>query len=50
LARINGSAAWQGVSVTTGEIAEKACYVEIKEMGMLVGEQDQYASAFGRLN
>jgi D-glycero-alpha-D-manno-heptose-7-phosphate kinase len=47
---INGLAAWQGVPLTRHEVAEKACYIEIEKMGMPVGKQDQYASAFGGLN
>jgi D-glycero-alpha-D-manno-heptose-7-phosphate kinase len=47
---INGLAAWQGMSLTSAEVAERACYVEIEKMGMPVGKQDQYASAFGGLN
>ncbi|GAB4531000.1 MAG: GHMP kinase [Anaerolineae bacterium] len=47
---INGLAAWQGLSLTPAEVAEKACYIEIEKMGMPVGKQDQYASAFGGLN
>jgi galactokinase/mevalonate kinase-like predicted kinase len=47
---INGLATWQGMSLAPGEIAEKACNVEIDKMGMPVGRQDQYASAFGGLN
>lgn len=47
---INGLAAWQGMSPSRDDIAEKACYVEIQKMGMPVGKQDQYASAFGGLN
>ena len=47
---INGLAAWQGVPLTPYEVAEKACYIEIIKMGMPVGKQDQYASAFGGLN
>jgi D-glycero-alpha-D-manno-heptose-7-phosphate kinase len=47
---INGLAAWQGMSLTPVEVAEKACYIEIDKMDMPVGRQDQYASAFGGLN
>ena len=47
---INGLAAWQGTSLTSAEVAEKACYIEIQKMGMPVGKQDQYAAAFGGLN
>lgn len=47
---INGLAAWQGISVSSAEVAENACYIEIEKMGMPVGKQDQYAAAFGGLN
>ena len=47
---INGLAAWQGASSTRHEVADQACHVEIEKMGMPVGKQDQYASAFGGLN
>jgi D-glycero-alpha-D-manno-heptose-7-phosphate kinase len=47
---INGLAAWQGMSLSRAEIAEKACHIEIEKMGMPVGRQDQYAAAFGGLN
>jgi D-glycero-alpha-D-manno-heptose-7-phosphate kinase len=47
---INGLAAWQGKALTSGEIAELACQIEISKMGMPVGKQDQYAAAFGGLN
>jgi D-glycero-alpha-D-manno-heptose-7-phosphate kinase len=47
---INGLAAWRGAPLSLSEVAEKACYIEIEKMGMPVGKQDQYASAFGGLN
>ena len=47
---INGLAAWEEQPLDPDIIAEKACYVEIEKMGMPVGKQDQYASAFGGLN
>ncbi len=47
---INGLAAWQGMTLSSAEVAEKACYIEIEKMGMPVGKQDQYAAAFGGLN
>src|SRR5205823_12634993 len=31
-------------------VAELACHVEIEQLGMPIGKQDQYASAFGSLN
>ncbi|MDA8189433.1 MAG: GHMP kinase [Dehalococcoidales bacterium] len=32
------------------EVAEMACRIEIEKLGMPIGKQDQYASAFGGLN
>lgn len=39
-----------GMSLSREEIAETAAYIEINELGMPVGKQDQYAAAFGGLN
>jgi D-glycero-alpha-D-manno-heptose-7-phosphate kinase len=39
-----------GGDLTTQEIAETACALEIDYLGMPIGKQDQYASAFGGLN
>jgi D-glycero-alpha-D-manno-heptose-7-phosphate kinase len=39
-----------GVSLTSAQAAEMACYVEIDKLGMPIGHQDQYAAAFGGLN
>jgi D-glycero-alpha-D-manno-heptose-7-phosphate kinase len=36
--------------MTKAQIAELASYIEITKMGMPIGKQDQYASAFGGLN
>src|SRR5947207_9499611 len=36
--------------MTKHEVAELASYIEINKMGMPIGKQDQYASAFGGLN
>lgn len=36
--------------LSKGELAELACRIEIEEMGMPIGKQDQYAAAFGGLN
>jgi D-glycero-alpha-D-manno-heptose-7-phosphate kinase len=36
--------------MTRQQIAELASYIEICKMGMPIGKQDQYASAFGGLN
>jgi D-glycero-alpha-D-manno-heptose-7-phosphate kinase len=39
-----------GAQLSKGELAELACQIEIEEMGMPIGKQDQYAAAFGGLN
>ncbi|MBA2285363.1 MAG: GHMP kinase [Ktedonobacteraceae bacterium] len=36
--------------MTKQQVAELASYIEISKMGMPIGKQDQYASAFGGLN
>ncbi len=36
--------------MTRQQVAELASYIEINKMGMPIGKQDQYASAFGGLN
>lgn len=36
--------------MTKQQVAELACFIEIQKMGMPIGKQDQYASAFGGLN
>src|SRR2546426_8946133 len=36
--------------MTRLQVAELASYIEITKMGMPIGKQDQYASAFGGLN
>jgi D-glycero-alpha-D-manno-heptose-7-phosphate kinase len=47
---ITGLAAWLGLQFSPAEMAEQASYIEMEKMGMPVGKQDQYASAFGGLN
>jgi len=47
---ITALAAWYGWEMSRSEIAELACTIEIEQMGMPVGKQDQYAAAFGGLN
>src|SRR2546423_1706686 len=39
-----------GQAMTKQQVAELASYTEITKMGMPIGKQDQYASAFGGLN
>ena len=36
--------------MTKQQVAELASFIEISKMGMPIGKQDQYASAFGGLN
>lgn len=38
------------VEMTKTELAEETCRIEIEELGMPIGKQDQYASVFGGLN
>ncbi|MHB8490733.1 MAG: GHMP family kinase ATP-binding protein [Solirubrobacteraceae bacterium] len=42
--------ALRGLAMTKAQIAEVASRIEIDELGMPIGRQDQYASAFGGLN
>jgi D-glycero-alpha-D-manno-heptose-7-phosphate kinase len=39
-----------GEQLSKADLAELACRMEIEEMGMPIGKQDQYAAAFGGLN
>jgi D-glycero-alpha-D-manno-heptose-7-phosphate kinase len=50
VALVQALAAYAGVSMDTAELAELACELEIKRLGMPIGKQDQFASAFGGLN
>lgn len=38
------------IPMTAGDVAEVASWIEIDRLGMPIGKQDQYASAFGGLN
>lgn len=40
----------RGERITLAELAEEACRLEIDVLGMPIGKQDQYATAFGGLN
>ena len=40
----------RGEMVSSGQLAEEACYVEIEAVGRPIGKQDQFAAAFGGLN
>jgi D-glycero-alpha-D-manno-heptose-7-phosphate kinase len=50
VALVRALAAYQGASLEAREAAELACRLEIEQLGMPIGKQDQYASAFGGLN
>ena len=50
VALIKAMAVLRGDRLSRYEIAELACQVEIEELGMPIGKQDQYAAAFGGLN
>ncbi|HUN22732.1 MAG TPA: GHMP kinase [Anaerolineales bacterium] len=39
-----------GLSLSKLELAEKACQIELKKLGMPIGYQDQFAAAFGGFN
>lgn len=39
-----------GINLTRQEIAELACRIEMENLGLPTGKQDQYTSAFGGLN
>ena len=47
VALVRAMAALCGVTLTASDIAEIACYVEIRKLGAPIGKQDQYAAAFG---
>lgn len=42
--------AYLGKYASKGEMAEKACDIEINQLGAPIGKQDQYAAAFGGIN
>lgn len=50
VALVRALAAYTGEDLDPAEAAERACDLEIKRLGMPIGKQDQYASAFGGLN
>jgi len=41
--------AYQGRQVSAGELAERACRIEIEQCGKPIGKQDQYIASFGGL-
>jgi D-glycero-alpha-D-manno-heptose-7-phosphate kinase len=40
----------QGHHVSSGQLADEACCIEIEKCGEPIGKQDQYAAAFGGMN
>ena len=47
---LNTIACYRGKFMSKGELAAKACDVEINKLGSPIGKQDQYAAAYGGLN
>jgi D-glycero-alpha-D-manno-heptose-7-phosphate kinase len=50
VALVKGVSATIGYHLTPAQVAEIACEIEIDKMGMPIGVQDQYATAFGGFN
>jgi len=50
VAMIKALSEWTGQEMSRDEIAELACQIEIEDMCMPVGKQDQYAATYGGLN
>jgi D-glycero-alpha-D-manno-heptose-7-phosphate kinase len=50
VALVRALAAHCAVEMSTNQVAELACTLEITRLRMPIGKQDQYASAFGGLN
>jgi len=50
VAAVKAVSAARGQTLSQAEVAELATRVELEKMGMPIGYQDQYASAFGGLN
>jgi D-glycero-alpha-D-manno-heptose-7-phosphate kinase len=44
---LHALSAYQGRQVSTTELAERACTIEIERCGKPIGKQDQYIAAFG---
>ena len=50
VAAVKALLALEGRDLVAAELAEAACRIEIDDLGLTVGKQDQYASAHGGLN
>ena len=50
VALIKAMSVLSGERMSAHQIAELACLIEIDQLGMPIGKQDQYAAAFGGLN
>jgi D-glycero-alpha-D-manno-heptose-7-phosphate kinase len=50
VALIKAMSVLSGKKLSAHQIAELACFIEIEQLGMPIGKQDQYAAAFGGLN
>lgn len=50
VALVRALAEHTGTPLDAGRTAELACQIEIERLGLPIGKQDQYASAFGGLN
>lgn len=49
VALIRSIAQLQGRTLSSSEVAQIACHIEIERLGELIGRQDQYISSFGGL-
>ena len=47
---LNALHAFRGERVSSGQLAEEACHIEINVLKEPIGKQDQYAAAFGGMN
>jgi D-glycero-alpha-D-manno-heptose-7-phosphate kinase len=50
VALVRAMANYLDMPMSDSAVAELACYLEIERLGMPIGKQDQYASAYGGLN
>lgn len=50
VALVRALAAYTDMPLDAARIADLACQIEIEHLGLPIGKQDQYASAFGGLN